>query len=236
MFRGARGQPEESDLKPTFEPYVPPGEGPWSITRQDCTELGITHSPFTIAMAYNDKVAWCLQRHLENLKIVVPTTGIEVRKSDGSSKKGEKLKEHFATVQQVRLDDKVGVYRIVKGKPVPQALIPSQVQLRHPGAKPADGHCWFVFRGDHIGRYVRPIRWVDMMMVSGEKKPAWTVVVVERQGPGKPDKITDRRITVLNENLIILERASNWKETDKEVLALREKSRSGSAKMVIHAV
>lgn len=146
------------------------------------------------------------------------------------------MKEHLATIQQIRLDSgAVGVYRILKGKRLAQALVPSQVQLKNPGPKPADGHCWFVLRGDNIGRYVRPIRWVDMM-VSGVKKPAWTVVVVERQGPGKPDKITDIRITVLNENLIILERASNWKETDKEVMALREKSRKGSAKMVIDAI
>lgn len=209
----------------------PSKDGPWSIDNRDRDELNLPHPS---KHTYNDKLPWCLQPYLLDLKIVVPRTGIELKRSNGSSGK-EKLKEHLTTIQQVRTKTGVAsVHRIVKGKRQAQPLVPSQVQLKHPGPKPADGHCWFVFRGDSLGNFVRPIRWVDML-VSGVKKPAWMVAVVKRRGPGKADEITDQRCTVLNENLIILERATDWQETDKEVMALREKSRQGSAKKTISA-
>ncbi|KAF8998187.1 hypothetical protein BDZ89DRAFT_1148226 [Hymenopellis radicata] len=194
--------------------------GWWNIDEDD-RAAGSSRGFNTRRVAYNDDIPWCLQPYLRGLNIVVPLPGSTASK------------ERCITIRQIQADDgTVGVYRVKgKGKLDKQALAPSTITAKHPGQKPADGHCWFIFKNDgkdyQIGTFVRPIRLIKFETET-LKELGWDVAVVRRGGKGKPDEDTGDRLYVLDEHLLILQRPSDWKLHDAHFLALREKTRQGS--------
>lgn len=203
------------------------GASGWAQIDEGDTAAGPSTAPIMRigqTVTYNAAIPWCMQPYLNGLDIEVPLPNSKATK-----------KEQLITIRQTKLPSGASVvHRIQKGKTINPPLVPSDIALKHPGSRPSDGHCWFVFKGphEHIGKFVRPIR---LMAVEGEGEDAmaWIVVHVERRGKGKPDLNLREELVVQNRHLLVLAADPQWKTLDEPFTQMREKSRAHGRKGVI---